>query len=138
MRKGKWIRWLGVVAALAVLTFFVLSRDFRRFFTGSQVDEVDVLLYLALVLLPALAAVFLSAFARFWWTFSLGVWILFFSVPFCIEEKASPTALALVLAAVIICITPFLNRACRPIGSGTNEDTESGSRGFFSPSSHTT
>ncbi len=116
MREEKWIRWLGTVAALVVLSILIFNSDV---ITGAQPDVEEVLLYLALVVLPAFATVFLSAFARFWWTFSLGLWLLFLSVVFCIDEKASPTSVLLVLAAATICITTFLNRACRPKGPGT-------------------
>ena len=122
MREGKWIRWMGAVASLVVLAMFASNPDVRRFFLGSEPNTAGTLFYLTFFILPAFAVVFLSAFARFWWTFSLGLWLSLFSVWFCVNKKASPTSLVLVLAIATICMTPILSRACRSKKPSTNED----------------
>ena len=124
MREGKWIRWMGAVAALVVLAMFAFNRDVRHYLMGQPPDTASALLYLVFNILPAFAVVFLSTFARFWWTFSLGLWLFLFSVWFCVDTKASPTSLVLLLAIATICMTPILNRACRTKKPSTNEDAQ--------------
>jgi len=118
--KVKWIRWLGIIASFVVLTILV----FKRVFLGTQPDTIEVLLFLILFILPVFATVFLSALARFWWTFFLGLWLLFLSIMFCIDEKASPISLALFLSAATICMTPFLNKASITKGTSINKNEE--------------
>lgn len=125
MGDGKWIRWLGATAALLVLGILVFNRHGRHFWIGTEPKASDVLLYLGGILLPAFSVAFLSAFARFWWAFSLGLWLFLLSVLVCIDEKASPVGLLLVLATATICFTPFLNIACHPKGPDTNKDSQS-------------
>ena len=124
MREGKWIRWMGAIAALVAMSVFVFNRGVRSYSMGSERDAADVLVHLVLLVLPTFAAVFLCAFARFWWAFSLGLWLAIFSLMNCVDEGGTPASLVLVLAVVTICMTPILNRAYRAKRPGTGKDAQ--------------
>lgn len=119
MKEGKWIRWLGAASALFVVAIFVGGGG------GVPNTEGHKLFYVTLMLLPAFFAVFLSIFARFWWAFSIGLWLFLFSMYGYISSFSEETpliSLLMVLASATICLTPFLHRAYRPKSPDTKKD----------------
>jgi hypothetical protein len=123
MKKGRWIRFLTSVAATSALVILAL---YPEFFTGSRQGDLEILLYMGLVLLPCFITIFLAAFGRFWCGLASGLWITFLAVMICLDKKASPASVALFLCAVTICAAPFLNlpyRSKRDKGTKAAEQT---------------
>jgi len=110
MTNGEWVRWVGSVAATVALSILLINRGSL---TGSDPDDVDILFYLCLCVLPCFITAFLTAFGRFWWGFAFGLWISFKALDVCLDEEASPTSVVLLLSAATICCTPVWNPSYR-------------------------
>ena len=121
MKQGKWIRFLSAAASSTALVILVLHREFV---VRGRPDDFDVLLYLGLAVAPCFITIFLAAFGRFWWGFAIGLWILYASVYVCVEEKASPLSVILVLCAAAICAAPFLNMQYRSSKQSRKESAQ--------------
>lgn len=110
MQDRRWIRWVGAIAAGVALS--ILAANAERIVPDRK-SEIDILLYLGVIVFPVFMLVFLTAFGKFWLSFIIGLWALFVAVGFSIQESLSPQSIALVIAVGTVCATPVLNLACK-------------------------
>jgi hypothetical protein len=108
--KPKWVRIVGVISAVFVALLFALS---SMDVLGSSSRNDLIIFYLTLIICPSFAVIILNVFGRFWWSFAISIWLLFFAIIAVFEMHASPKTLILVLAILTVCTTPFLNRAAK-------------------------
>lgn len=121
METTKWIRWLGVIASgvyLAILAFFGGA------VMGYRPNTVEILVYLVIAILPSFMTIFLTALGRFWWSFGVGLWLVFLSLVFLIHGHAQPASVILFIAALTVCMTPFLDRAFQTKNINVTEDDQ--------------
>lgn len=108
--KPKWVRVLGVIAAVFVVFLYALS---SREIVGYGHDKGLIIFYLAVIIFPSFLVVFLTAFGRLWWSFSISIWLFIAALFTLFDNDASPRTIILLLAITTVCTTPFLDRACK-------------------------
>lgn len=110
VKKRTYIRWLGAIASSVMLGAVVLE-------TGNcnleGEEPISILVGLVIFILTPFLNIFLTAFGHFWMSFVVGLVIFILSLSVMLDGEISTFNIILFLSSATLCITPFLNRACR-------------------------
>jgi hypothetical protein len=99
MLNKNWICWLGAISSIVILLIIA--------HLGKNEDVVDLLLVLALGLLPAFITIFTSVAEYFWPNLIIGFWFLFWGLFFAGDIDGTIMMVEL-LAALFLASTPIL------------------------------
>jgi hypothetical protein len=112
-----WIKLLGIVSAIAIITEFVIN---AHSWAGK-----DILPYLILCLLPAFASVFITLAGRYWVSFAFGIWFLLIGFAYSSfnNKRFSTDDAIFFLAAITMTSLPVLNHIF-----GQNHNNDIGSK----------
>jgi hypothetical protein len=104
MEKYDWLRWVSFVAGVSILFFFLVN---AKELLGSKVERFNILLFLLLLILPAIITALLSLFKKFWWLLPFSVW--FGCVGTTAKYDEIEYSEILIALALVLLFVPFIN-----------------------------
>ena len=121
MKPVNYVHWIGATAAI---TFVIILAFNAENFLRERAGHAEIIPYLLFALLPSFLTVFLTVFRHFWSSLAFGLWLAFLSWRIVLDTGGSPSSMFLLLAALTICTTPFLDQACRTTNINAVEDAQ--------------
>ena len=110
MKYPRWLRWVSFAASFAILSISLL---FPRNYLGENPSAMKIGAFISLAVFPAVLAILLSLWQKWWWLIAPGLWFTYLGVVGRYGKVPVPVPAIHVLAGLVLLIAPVVALAMR-------------------------